>query len=107
MSDEISQQFASSLAIHDGDQPSPVRSTTAPQYFFVAGQLFTLKRKIPEPRVEIGTLTSVWDLHNRLQMRAQAARFILRFNRENERKNLIEGGPWFYERSLFIFADRV
>ncbi|KAL6202634.1 hypothetical protein ACLB2K_026340 [Fragaria x ananassa] len=93
MSDEVSQRFASSLAIHDGGQPSPVRSTVAPQYFFVAGQLFTLKRKIPEPRVEIGTLTSIWDLHNRLQMRAQADRFILRFNRENERKNLIERGP--------------
>ncbi|KAL6142349.1 hypothetical protein ACLB2K_060631 [Fragaria x ananassa] len=107
MSDEVSQHFRSALAIHDGDSLSfsVMRSSLAPQQFFVVGRLLTLKCKIPDPKAVIGTLTSVWDLHNRLQMRARADRFVLHFTRADDRKIILTGGPWFYERSLFVLAE--
>ncbi|KAL6146060.1 hypothetical protein ACLB2K_056743 [Fragaria x ananassa] len=84
-----------------------MRSSSAPQQFFVVGRLLTLKSKIPYLKAIIGTLTSVWDLHNRLQMRARADRFILCFTRADDRKNILTDGPWFYGRSLFILAEYV
>lgn len=106
MSDEISQRFMSALAIHEGDFPSfgAMRSSLALQQFFVVGRLLTLKSKIPYLKAVIGTLTSVWDLYNRLQMRARANRFVLYFTRADDRENVLTGGPWFYGRSLFVLV---
>ncbi|KAL6225855.1 hypothetical protein ACLB2K_004704 [Fragaria x ananassa] len=82
-----------------------MRSSPVPQQFFVVGRLLTLKRKIPDPKAVIGTLTSGWDLHNRLQMRAREDCFVLHFTKANDRKNILTGGPWFYGRSLFFLAE--
>ncbi|KAL6129851.1 hypothetical protein ACLB2K_068233 [Fragaria x ananassa] len=107
MSDEVSQCFTSALAIHDGDSPSfsVMRSSPAPQQFFVVGRLLTLKRKIPDPKAVIGTLTSIWDLHNRLQMRAKTDRFVLRFTRADDRTNIMTSDLWVYGRSMFVLAE--
>lgn len=70
MSDEVSQRFVSALAILDGDRPAcgVANTMSAPQYsYFAVGRLLTLKRKMPDPKAVIGTLTSDWDLQNRLQ----------------------------------------
>ncbi|KAL6197202.1 hypothetical protein ACLB2K_032814 [Fragaria x ananassa] len=93
MSDEVSQRFTSALAIHDDDSPSfgVMRSFPAPQQFFVVGRLLTLKSKIPDLKAVIGTLTFLWDLHNRLQMRAMADYFVLRFIGADDWKNILTG----------------
>ncbi|KAL6129754.1 hypothetical protein ACLB2K_073103 [Fragaria x ananassa] len=106
-SDEVSQRFTSALALCDGDQHSVgvAHSTPALQQFFVVGCLLTLKRKVPNLKVVIGTLTSIWDLHNRLQMHARDDQFVLRFNRVEDHNNIMSSGPWFYGRSQFVLAE--
>ncbi|KAL6192250.1 hypothetical protein ACLB2K_038635 [Fragaria x ananassa] len=101
MSDEVAQRFSSVLALCDGGRLSSgaVRAAPAPTQFFAVGRLLTFKRKVPDPKAVIGTLSSVWDLQNRMQMRAREDRFVLRFTRADDRKHLLTGGPWFYGRS--------
>ncbi|KAL6199720.1 hypothetical protein ACLB2K_029503 [Fragaria x ananassa] len=107
MSNEVAQRFSSVLALRDGGRLSfgVVRAAPAPTQFFAVGRLLTFKRKVPDPKAVIGTLSSVWDLQNRMQMRAREDRFVLRFTRANDRKHLLTGGPWFYGRSQFVLAE--
>ena len=107
MSDEVAQRFSSVLALRDGGRLSSgaVRAAPAPTQFFAVGRLLTFKRKVPDPKAVIGTLSSVWDLQNRMQMRAREDRFVLRFTRADDRKHLLTGGPWFYGRSQFVLAE--
>ncbi|KAL6201400.1 hypothetical protein ACLB2K_025114 [Fragaria x ananassa] len=60
MFDEVYQRFMLALAIHDDDSPSfsVMRSSSVPQQFFAIGR--PLKRKIPDLKVVIGTLTSFY-----------------------------------------------
>ncbi|KAL6138075.1 hypothetical protein ACLB2K_063361 [Fragaria x ananassa] len=107
MSDEVAQRFSSVLALRDGGRLSSgvVHAAPAPTQFFAVGRLLTFKRKVPDPKAVIGTLSSIWDLHNRMQMRARKDRFVLRFTRADDRKHLLTGGPWFYGRSQFVLAE--
>ncbi|KAL6206177.1 hypothetical protein ACLB2K_023426 [Fragaria x ananassa] len=107
MSDEVAQRFSSVLALRDGGRLSSgaVRAAPAPTQFFTVGRLLTFKRKVPDPKAVIGTLSSVWDLQNRMQMRAREDRFVLRFTRADDRKHLLTGGSWFYGRSQFVLAE--
>lgn len=61
-----------------------------------------MKRRKPEPRSVMGTPTSVWDSGNRLQMRSQGVRFVLKFSRQADRDHVVEGGPWFFGCALFV-----
>ncbi|KAL6188487.1 hypothetical protein ACLB2K_039879 [Fragaria x ananassa] len=107
MFDEVAQRFSSVLALRDGGRLSfgAVRAALAPTQFFAVGRLLTFKRKVPDPKAVIGTLYSVWDLQNRMQMRAREDRFVLRFTRADDRKHLLTGGLWFYGRSQFVLAE--
>ncbi|KAL6191237.1 hypothetical protein ACLB2K_037628 [Fragaria x ananassa] len=107
MSDEVAQRFSFVLALRDGGRLSSgaMRAAPAPTQFFAVGRLLTFKRKVPDPKAVIGTLSSVWDLQNRMQMRAREDRFVLRFTRADDRKHLLTGGPWFYGRSQFVLAE--
>lgn len=64
MSNEVSQRFASALAIRDSDRPSAgvARAAPVPPQYFVVGRLLNLKRKVLDLKAVIETLSSVWDL---------------------------------------------
>ena len=107
MSDEVSTQFAAALAIHDHGRISfgAAGAAAISPHFFAVGRLLSQKKKKPEPKAVIGTLTSVWDFGNRLQMRAVGDRFVLRFTRREDRLHVLSDGPWFYGRALFAVAE--
>ncbi|KAL6228377.1 hypothetical protein ACLB2K_002327 [Fragaria x ananassa] len=107
MLDKVSQCFAATLAISDGTQPTfgVAKAAAAPTYCFDVGRLLSLGRRSPESSAVIGTLTSVWDLQNRLQMGAHGDRYILWFTMAEDERYLLGGGPWFYGRSLFVMAE--
>ncbi|KAL6219358.1 hypothetical protein ACLB2K_007117 [Fragaria x ananassa] len=102
MSDKVSQCFAATLAIRDGGQPTfgASKAAAAPSYHFDVGSLLSLGRRTPESSVVIGTLTSVWDLQNRLQMRVYGDRYILRFTKAEDERCLL-GGVWGYKISAW------
>ncbi|KAL6225857.1 hypothetical protein ACLB2K_004706 [Fragaria x ananassa] len=50
-------------------------------------------------------LSPLWDLQNRLQMRAHGDRYILLFTKAEDERYLLGGGLWFYGRSLFVMAE--
>ncbi|KAL6194063.1 hypothetical protein ACLB2K_035147 [Fragaria x ananassa] len=108
MTDEVSTHFATTLTIRE-DSPaiSDVISRTpaalAPS--FAIGRLLSMKKRLTDPKVVNGTLTSVWDLHNRLQVRSVGDRYLLKLSRLEDRRHLIQGGPWFFGRSNFILSE--
>ncbi|KAL6220133.1 hypothetical protein ACLB2K_007890 [Fragaria x ananassa] len=107
MSDEVAQHFVTALAITVGDRPlnGAARVTAAPPHVFAVGRLLSLSRHKPDPRASIGTLTSVWDLQNRLQMRANGDQYVMRFTKAEDKKMILGGGSWFFGRSLFVLAE--
>ena len=60
---------------------------------YAVGRLLSKK---PTPKAVIGTLVSVWGLKNRIQMRAQGDRYVMKFDREIDREEVLKGGPWYY-----------
>ncbi|KAL6141362.1 hypothetical protein ACLB2K_059651 [Fragaria x ananassa] len=98
MSNEVSKQFVAALAIRED---SPTLSGVSPRPFavwapsFAIGRLLSLKKRIPDPKAVIGTLTSVCELHNCLQVNRWGILFLLKFSRSEECRHLIQGGPWF------------
>ncbi|KAL6223451.1 hypothetical protein ACLB2K_006838 [Fragaria x ananassa] len=107
MSDKVSLCFAATLAISDSAQPNfgASQAAVALSYHFDVGRLLSLRRRTPESSVVIGTLTSVWDLQDRLQMRAYGDHYILRFTKAEDERYLLGGGLWFYGQSLFVMVE--
>ena len=107
MSDEVSNRFAAALAIHDNGRISfgAAGAAALSPHFFAVGRLISQKMRKPEARAVIGTLTSVWDFGNRLQMRAVGDRFVLRFTRREDRLHVLNDRPWFYGRAMFVVAE--
>ena len=104
MAEEVSARFAAALAIKEkgrvvfGGAAGDAAISKQP---YAVGRLLSRKA---EPKAVIGTLMSVWGLKNRLQMRAQGDRFVMKFDREEDRREVLAGGPWFFNRTLFAVA---
>ncbi|KAL6146342.1 hypothetical protein ACLB2K_057023 [Fragaria x ananassa] len=99
MTDEVSTQFATALTIREGSPTTPdviPRPPAALAPSFAIGRLLSMKKRLPDQKVVIGTLTSAWDLHNRLQVRSVGDRYLLKFSRPEDHRHLIQGGPWFF-----------
>ncbi|XP_050363270.1 uncharacterized protein LOC126782139 [Argentina anserina] len=105
MLDGISSQFAATLAIKEKGKvvfAGAAGDTAISRQPFVVGHLVGMK-KPSLPKAVIRALTLVWGYKNRLHMRAQGDRYILKFTCE-ERDYVISEGPWFYNKALFIMA---
>ncbi|KAL6194616.1 hypothetical protein ACLB2K_035697 [Fragaria x ananassa] len=71
---------------------------------YIIGRLLSPKKKV-EPKAFMATMGSIWGLRNRLTIRPQGERYILRFTEEADRKDMIESGPWFYGKMVFALAE--
>lgn len=52
----------------------------------------------------MATMATLWELKGKLQIRSQGERYVLRFNDVESRKHIVEGGSWFYGKTMFALA---
>ncbi|KAL6214010.1 hypothetical protein ACLB2K_013448 [Fragaria x ananassa] len=52
----------------------------------------------------MATMAMLWELKGKLQIRSQGERYVLRFNDVESRKHIVEGGSWFYGKTMFALA---
>lgn len=53
----------------------------------------------------MGTISKIWGLHNRISVNVHASgRFIFRFSLLVERDQIVDGGPWFFGKSMVVMA---
>ncbi|KAL6217756.1 hypothetical protein ACLB2K_010973 [Fragaria x ananassa] len=71
---------------------------------YAVGRLLLPKKKV-EPRAFMATMGSLWGLRNHLTILPQGDRYVLRFQEEADRKELLKSGPYFYGKTVFALAE--
>ncbi|KAL6201666.1 hypothetical protein ACLB2K_025378 [Fragaria x ananassa] len=104
MVDEVSR-LAAAMAITENGRVSfgAAGSAAFSGHPYAVGRLLSPKKKVV-PKAFMATMGTLWDLKGQLQIRANGDRYVLRFNEAAERKKIVEGGPWFYGKTMFALS---
>ncbi|KAL6191242.1 hypothetical protein ACLB2K_037633 [Fragaria x ananassa] len=105
MVDEVSR-LAAAMAISENGRISfgAAGAVAFSSHSYAVGRFLSPKKKV-EPKAFMATMGSIWGLRNRLTIRPQGERYILRFTVADDRKNMMESGPWFYGKTVFALAE--
>ncbi|KAL6213260.1 hypothetical protein ACLB2K_012707 [Fragaria x ananassa] len=104
MVDEVSR-LAMTLAISESGRVSfgAAGAAAFSSHSYAVGRLMSSKKKIV-PKLSWQQWPHFWDLKGKLQIRAQGERYVMRFDDAKSRKYIVEGGPWFYGKTMFSLA---